>query len=404
MLIDGVEYYQVVFTLPSELSKLALNNRQEIANLLFEASWKGLRKTIHQQQGYDPAAMMVLHTWNQKLDAHWHAHALIPGTGPSLHDNRWKVSTAPKDSGLSDDHYLVDAIALREAFRKFALSRLNRLRNAGKLKLPNDGEHGDLNDDEAWRSFIEKLASKDWVSFIEPLPANSNGPDGLVRYLTRYLTGGPISDSRIVEADHESVTFLAREGKTIGGDQKQVHVTMPTREFVQRWCLHIQPDQLTKSRYFGGWSTNRLAAYLERCAAAMHASDVPLAADATEFNTEELVSRESSWSGEAFARKQLKCPKCQKDTLRETKVIEKPSWRDIFARGSESCPPWYAESLEKDERQFWDGAFGEGYYDWYLETQVEGAKRPAAQPPRSKPIQLPLPGLLTGISYGLEFY
>jgi len=86
-------------------------------------------------------------TWNQKLDAHWHVHALVPGAGPSLQGNYWKVSKAPEGSGLSDDHYLVDAIAVRETFRKLALSRLNRLRAAGKLKLPSEGKKGNLNDD-----------------------------------------------------------------------------------------------------------------------------------------------------------------------------------------------------------------------------------------------------------------
>lgn len=65
---------------------------------------------------------------------------------------------------------------------------------------------------------------------------------------------------------------------------------MSTREFVQRWCQHIQPNQLTKSRYFGGWSNNRLATYLDQCVAAMDASDVPLSAATSEFNPNEFGS------------------------------------------------------------------------------------------------------------------
>ena len=36
------------------------------------------------EQGYDAAALMVSHTWNQKLDAHGHVHAVVPGGGPAL--------------------------------------------------------------------------------------------------------------------------------------------------------------------------------------------------------------------------------------------------------------------------------------------------------------------------------
>ena len=65
VLLEGVTYYQVVFTLPSELSRLALSNRRAIAELLFQSAWTSLRQAIRSEQDYDPAAMIVLHTWNQ---------------------------------------------------------------------------------------------------------------------------------------------------------------------------------------------------------------------------------------------------------------------------------------------------------------------------------------------------
>ena len=74
LLLPGVVYYQVVFTLPNALSELALVNRREMADLIAESAWKSLSKNIKKEQGYDPAAVMVLHTWNQKLESHWHGH------------------------------------------------------------------------------------------------------------------------------------------------------------------------------------------------------------------------------------------------------------------------------------------------------------------------------------------
>ena len=69
LILEGMSYYQVVFTLPNQLSRLALGNRREIYDLLFRASWSALQTQITQEQGYDPAALMVLHTWNQKLES-----------------------------------------------------------------------------------------------------------------------------------------------------------------------------------------------------------------------------------------------------------------------------------------------------------------------------------------------
>ncbi len=133
-----------------------------------------------------------------------------------------------------------------EAFRKAALSRLRKLYAQEKLKLCGKFEY--LRDEASWKALCDDLAKLDWVSFIQPPPTKTSTAEQVVRYLTRYLTGGPISDSRIVAADTSSVTFMAREGVRVGGQREQVPVEVETMEFMRRWCLHIQPEQLTKTR------------------------------------------------------------------------------------------------------------------------------------------------------------
>lgn len=256
---------------------------------------------------------MVLHTWNQKLEAHWHVHALVAGSGPGTNNSGWQTSMAPEGSDISDSHYLVDAINLRTSFRKFAISHLQRLRVRGELKLDTDSEFGDLREDAAWDSLLEHLSSLEWVSFIQPPPSGSSGPNDLVRYLTRYLTGGPISNSRIVAADEQDVTFMAREGKKQGGESKQVPVTLSTVEFVRSWCLHIQPDQLTKTRYFGGWSNSRQATYQQRCADDMNAAELPYASGAMEFPPADSDPTEPE-SDKPRSNQPL-CPRCEQATL-----------------------------------------------------------------------------------------
>ena len=396
MLLDGVDYYQVVFTLPSELSRLALGNRQSLSDLLFASAWKSLSKTIRSEQGYDPAAIMVLHTWNQKLQAHWHVHAIVPGAGPSIRGDGWQTSTAPPASGLSDDHYLVDAINLRTAFRKIATSHLQRLRKRGELKLDVDPDFGDLRTDDNWDALIEHLQSVDWVSFIQPPPAGSSGPNDLVRYLTRYLTGGPISDSRIVAADAGEVTFMAREGKVQGGQSVQVPVTLSTEEFVRRWCLHIQPDQLTKTRYFGGWSNNQLTAYQEACVSMMNAAEVPLSAEAMQFPP--LESEPSEFESDCSSAPA--CPSCGEAALRMLGYRARPSWSDLLSQGSTHLPNWHRKSLELDDERFWDGCFGSGFNAWYLENVVESAYRRSAALPSAT--QMVLAGLEPSRSDALE--
>ena len=62
VILPGVPYFQVVFTLPDKLSALILGNRRELYSLLFKSAWQSLNKTLRQTGKFHPAALMVLHT------------------------------------------------------------------------------------------------------------------------------------------------------------------------------------------------------------------------------------------------------------------------------------------------------------------------------------------------------
>ncbi len=99
-----------------------------------------------------------------------------------------------------------------------------------------------------WETLLQKLESIEWVSYIEPPPSDVCRPEHVLEYLARYLTGGPISDARITVADEKEVTFLARAGKTTGGDRAQIPITLSIEEFTRRWCLHVLPKGYTLRR------------------------------------------------------------------------------------------------------------------------------------------------------------
>lgn len=380
LILPDVTYYQVVFTVPSDLSQMALANRMSMAELLFQSAWKSLRKSIRNEQGYSPAAMMVLHTWNQQLRPHWHVHALVPGAGPSNAGESWKRATAPEGAANSDGFYLVDALNLRESFRRHAIAHLKRLRKAGKLKL--SGKFADLQDDAAWESFCDKLSKVDWVSYIQAPPTKTSTADQVVRYLTRYLTGGPISDQRIVAADKHAVTFMAREGKQVGGEACQVPVTLSTSEFIGRWCDHIQPNQLTKTRYFGGWCNQQRDAYLGQC--------------------QRLLEIEAPPAVQAEPRPPLCCTQCEQPTLRLLHQTPKPSWSDVLSHRDHRCPEWYAELSKVSFSRYLAETYGVGYEDWVLERCLESAMGPSSPPSPTTNLQLYLPGLHRDPANALE--
>jgi hypothetical protein len=143
----------VVFTLPDQLSSLALGNRKEIYDLLFRSAWKTLRDVIADEQHFEAAAAMVLHTWNQKLEAHAHVHALVPGGGPSLTgDRRWIRSRRP-NVPQCDGRYLCSSEDLKLEFRTNFIAGLKRLHKNGRLKLKGD-----------WSFLKSKAAFDDWLA------------------------------------------------------------------------------------------------------------------------------------------------------------------------------------------------------------------------------------------------
>jgi hypothetical protein len=77
LLLTKIDYFQVVFTLPDDLWPLMLGNRRPTYRLLFHAAWEALGEVLREELGCEPAALMVLHTWNQRLEHYPHLHALV---------------------------------------------------------------------------------------------------------------------------------------------------------------------------------------------------------------------------------------------------------------------------------------------------------------------------------------
>jgi hypothetical protein len=78
-----VSYFHIVFTLPHELSALALQNKRLLYDLLFRASAATLLELAGDPKhlGADIGFLGVLHTWGQNLHHHPHIHYVVPAGG-----------------------------------------------------------------------------------------------------------------------------------------------------------------------------------------------------------------------------------------------------------------------------------------------------------------------------------
>ena len=237
--------------MPDKLSSLALGNRREMFDLLFRSAWRALQQVIQDEQQFEAAAAMMLHTWNQKLESHVHVHAFVPGGGPSLQDPEKWISSHPPAHETQNRFWLVDANELRMAFRTEFLKGLRGLHRRHELKLICEWKF--LQDVAAFNAWLEPLETISWVTFIQPPPKLSS-PGNVLKYLARYMTVGPISNRRLVSHENRIVVLSARTGTTKGGSDETEDVKMSGEEFVRRWALHILPKGYTKTRRFGGFS------------------------------------------------------------------------------------------------------------------------------------------------------
>ncbi len=202
----------------------------------------------------------------------------------------------------------------------------------------------------------------------------------------------PISDSRIIAADSNYVTFLAREGERVGGEREQVPVTMITLEFVRRWCDHIQPDQLTKTRYFGGWCCRKRTAYQAQCRRLLNLCDEQPEDELPSTSLVEDSSEEAC---------HIKCPACESGSLRLISHTPKPCWSKVLTHFDIRCPAWYAETEHAEFCEYLDREYGIGYEDWCLVMRIESTMSPPPEPP---PRQLFFSGFTSERDYFLESY
>ena len=265
-ILPGVDYFQIVLTIPHEFLNLILANPSEIYNLLMRSAWKSIAKLL-KPLGIKSGATLVLHTWNQRLLLHPHVHALVPAGGLSLDGTRW-ISTGAEEREFLQEN-------LGTTFRYYFIKGIISLHRCGQLWLA-----GGL------AQFESRSAMKDWLSsisppgfrvLVQPPPTEHSTPEHVLKYLARYISGGPISNHRLVSDVDGMVTFMARslEQPAPGQPHDKVPITIPGAEFVERWALHILPKYLFRVRHYGQLSNPHRAEYLERSRKLLGVVEIP---------------------------------------------------------------------------------------------------------------------------------
>ena len=281
-----VEYFHVVFTLPTEVADIAYQNKAAVYGLLFKASSETLRIIAADPKhlGAKIGITSVLHSWGSAMTHHPHVHVIVPGGGMSQDGTHW-IACRPG--------FFLPVKVLSRLFRRLFLEGLARLHKAGKLRF--FGDLAKLVDPEAFAAHLAPLCKANWVVYAKP---PFGGPEAVLAYLSRYTHRVAISNHRLVSTDAGTVAFRWKDYRIKKGDRMNV-MRLTTDEFIRRFLIHVLPSGFHRIRHTGflanGIRRDRIAKI--RCLLEVEVDASPKASEDQDVDTDE---RDQSQP----------CPKC----------------------------------------------------------------------------------------------
>lgn len=206
-------YFMVTFTLPYELRSLSWRHQKAVYSILFTCAAGTLKDfgLNPKNLGAEIGMSMVLHTHSRKLDYHPHTHVVLPGGGVDKRSRQWKTKKGK---------YLFNEKAMAKVFRARFFAALIQ---AGL--------------------FIPKTVPKKWV--VDCKYAGKGMP--ALKYLSRYLYRGVISERNIVSNQNGQVTFRYIESR----GKKVRYRTLNGEDFLHLIMQHVLPKGFRRVRDYG---------------------------------------------------------------------------------------------------------------------------------------------------------
>ena len=218
-------YFHVIFTLPHELNTVILNNKKVMFNILFKAASRTLLTFGNNELNGNLGFLAVLHTWDQKLNAHFHLHCLVAGGVMSKDKKQWLPVK---------NNYLFNEEALSRVFRGKFMEHLKHARKTGAFKFVG----------QSYGEFKSMLYAKNWVASVrDPVKR----PEQVLEYLARYTHRVAIANSRIKKLENGMVSFTIKNRKK----KRTETITITAVEFIRRFLLHSLPKGFVRIRHYG---------------------------------------------------------------------------------------------------------------------------------------------------------
>ncbi len=289
-----VPYFHVVFTLPSALGPLALQNPRVVYALLMQAAAQTLLEVAADSKhlGAEIGVLAVLHTWGQNLLHHPHVHCVVPAGGLAPGGDRWIACRK---------NFFLSVRVLSRVFRGKFVHGLKQAFARGELEF--HGNLAELAAPEAFERLLDQVVRHDWVVYAK---RPFGGPSAVLKYLARYTHRVAISNRRLVRLAGGHVAFRWKD-YAHGGRQRVM--TLAATEFMRRFLLHVLPTGFVKIRHYGFLANRFRTAKRELCRQLL---GVPTDASASTCEAEPTCAAPST----AAPCEPERCPRCRQGRLR----------------------------------------------------------------------------------------
>jgi hypothetical protein len=241
-----VPYCHCVFPRPHDLNPLVLTNTRALLTLLLRATSQTLLPFGHHNLDGQRGGLLLLHTWDQTLKAHFHVPALGPGGALADKGTRW-VPSPPR--------FLFPVLALGRVFRSKCLDALHDSRES----LVCAEQTTPLETAQGFQRFIDLLYDKAWVVDAKRPMA---GPAQVLDYLGHYTHRVAIATHRIVDVRDVQGRFTFRTRRP--GNRVEP-MTRHAHECIHRFLLHVLPHGLQRLRHIGFLAKRCKAQALRQC-------------------------------------------------------------------------------------------------------------------------------------------
>lgn len=304
-----IPYFHVVFTLPRQIGRMAMQNQKIIYGILFRAAAETLKELSADPKhlGAEIGILSVLHTWGQTLAHHPHLHCVISGGGTSPDGKRWIDC---KSSNKNQKSFFIHHKIISRKFRGKFIDLLKLAYRKGELSF-----YGDLINLRQIADFEQRLneaVRKDWVVHLkEPF----GEPKIVLKYLARYTHRVAISNHRLVDMRDGMVRFWYKD--YANGNEKKIQ-SLKATEFIRRFLLHIVPSGFMRIRHSGFLANRFRKIKLEVCRKLLG-----IKSDSPNSEDEANLCKEST---EETALTTSRCPFCNQGQM--FVIAEIPHERD----------------------------------------------------------------------------